>query len=883
MHDIERLTAALADRYALKGEVGRGAMAAVYLAEDLKHRRRVAIKVLNPELAAVLGPERFLREIELAAGLSHPHILPVHDSGNADGFLFYVMPFVDGESLRDRLKREKQLPVDDALQICREIADGLSYAHAHGIVHRDIKPENILLQSGHAILADFGIAHAIDRAGGEQLTGTGVTVGTPAYMSPEQALAGAVDGRSDLYSLGCVLYELLAGQPPFTGPTVQSIVLQHVSATPPNILQIRPAVPAHVAATLQRALSKTPADRFNPVALFAEALGPTGSTVHFTGSQAPAEPVTSVTRTRMVKRVAFIGGALVAVVVIAVIAARTLRSGSGAAHARTSVAVLPFENLSTGENVNFASGLHNELLSQLAKVASLTVMGRTSVAAYDTTTKSPGEIGDELEVGSIVEGDVQVIGERLNVNIRLLDVSTGRVVWTNKYERTLDDAFAIQSDVAQSIVAELGAALAGSERNALAIAPTKNAEAYRLYLHGQEYTSRPGRLREDVETAQQLYEQALNLDPQFALAHAGLSYAHGVMFWFRYDPRPERVELQRTEAETALRLARDLPEAHWAMGMAHYWGRRDYQAALAELAIATRGLPNDAELASHIGAVHRRLGNWKEVDAAYEKAATLDPRSAQVFNDMGGNTFRHTRRYEDAVRAYDRALSLAPDLREAAINKASVFSIWRGEADSMRAVLARMPFDAASGAAGSIALSRARLFLRLRQPDSLLSVLARVDDGALVDQVSYQPKSLFAAWAHDLRRDTVAARASYVAALAALDSIPTDVADHRIHAARGLALAGLGRKQDAMREAQWLRQSAAYRNDALFGPWVAEDRAMILARVAEPDAALDEVERLLSGPGQLSVHILRADPRWDPIRENPRFKALLVKYASPGT
>jgi len=268
-----RLSTALADRYVIERELGRGGMATVYLAEDLKHHRRVAVKVLRPELAAALGGERFLREIETTAALHHPHILPLYDSGDADGFLYYVMPFIEGESLRDRLEREKQLPLEDALQIAREVVDALSYAHSRGVIHRDIKPENILLESGHAMVADFGIARAVSAAGGGTLTGTGVTVGTPVYMSPEQAAGErALDGRSDLYSLGCVLYEMLAGQPPFTGPTVESLVRQHLTAEAPPITQMRSTVPAEVAAAVQRALAKARADRFSPIGEFGAAL-----------------------------------------------------------------------------------------------------------------------------------------------------------------------------------------------------------------------------------------------------------------------------------------------------------------------------------------------------------------------------------------------------------------------------------------------------------------------------------------------------------------------------------------------------------------------------------------------------------------------------------
>jgi serine/threonine protein kinase/dipeptidyl aminopeptidase/acylaminoacyl peptidase len=283
------LVSALRDRYVIERELGAGGMATVYLAHDVKHNRKVALKVLRPELAAALGHERFLREIETAAGLSHPHILPLYDSGRAGGpgrqeadaessepgdFLFYVMPYVEGESLRDRIRREKQLPLDDAMALAREVADALSYAHSRGVIHRDIKPENIMLQSGHAVVADFGIARAVDVAGGDRLTETGVTLGTPMYMSPEQAAGEQdLDGRSDLYALGCVLYEMLAGQPPFTGPTAQSVIGQHLTAEPRPITQLRPAVPDEVAGVLQRALAKNRADRFNPVAQFADALG----------------------------------------------------------------------------------------------------------------------------------------------------------------------------------------------------------------------------------------------------------------------------------------------------------------------------------------------------------------------------------------------------------------------------------------------------------------------------------------------------------------------------------------------------------------------------------------------------------------------------------
>ena len=272
---LRRLHAALRKRYSIARELGSGGTALVFLARDLKHERPIAIKVLRPDIAMALGADRFLREIQLTARLAHPHILPLLDSGEAAGFLYYVMPYVPGESLRDRLERERQLPMDEALQIAREVADALSYAHSNDIVHRDIKPENILLGSGHALVTDFGIARAITVAGGEQLTESGVAVGTPWYMSPEQSRGERMlDGRSDVYSLGCVLYEMLAGEPPYTGRTAQAVVARRLAEPVPSLRTLRETVPARVERAITKALAKAPADRFATARQFAEALTP---------------------------------------------------------------------------------------------------------------------------------------------------------------------------------------------------------------------------------------------------------------------------------------------------------------------------------------------------------------------------------------------------------------------------------------------------------------------------------------------------------------------------------------------------------------------------------------------------------------------------------
>jgi TolB-like protein len=499
-------------------------------------------------------------------------------------------------------------------------------------------------------------------------------------------------------------------------------------------------------------------------------------------------------------------------------------------HQRTAIAVLPFQNLTAEESrAYFASGLHDELLTQLAKVAALKVISRTSVLGYAGTTKSLTEIADELAVGSIVEGSVQVEGNRLRVNVQLIDAATDEHLWAERYDRTLDDAFATQSEIAERIVTAVGATLTDAEASAIAAAPTDNAEAYRLYLQGEEYRRRPGLLQENLEIARQLYERALELDPEFALAYVSLSFVHGSTYWEGYDPYPSRLEFQRVAAEAALRLAPELPQARWAMAM-----------------------------------------------AVYERVTALDPRRAQVMSDLGGFTFLLLHRYEDAIAAQNRALELAPDYANAELWKAWAYILLGGELDSIRNLLERGPES--YGPWGSRKRWRVRLALWERRPEVLLTILDTPEQMTFEVYRAYEPGLLYAAWAHRLRGDPTAADHAFTGALVQLDSVLRELPDDwRPHASRGLALAGLGRQSEAMREADWVTRSKAY-TDLFDRPALSERRAMIFAQAGLADEALAEIEPLLAGPSFTSVHILRLDPRWDPIRDDPRFQALLEKY-----
>ena len=423
---IAGLNAALADRYIIDRELGRGGMATVYLARDPKHERFLALKTLRPEVAMALGRERFLREIKLAASLQHPNILPVYDSGDAGGTLYYVMPFVEGESLRDRLDREPQLPLEDALQIAREVADALSYAHGRDVVHRDIKPENIMMSGGHAIVADFGIARAISAAGGQKLTETGLAIGTPAYMSPEQSSGmGQVDRRSDIYSLACVLYETLAGQPPFTGPTAQAIMARHSLDAVPRLRIVRETIPDALEAVINRALAKVPADRYATAEQFAAALtaASTGSVSRITAARLaplPGRPwLKPVLAAGLVAVLAGLGWVLF--------------GGKGNAGATTSgrldsrrVAVMYFADMSRDSSLgHVAAGLTEGLIGELAKVRGLNVVSPNGVAPYRGTEISRDSVARALRAGTLVEGRVERIGERVLAQVRLVDGTSG--------------------------------------------------------------------------------------------------------------------------------------------------------------------------------------------------------------------------------------------------------------------------------------------------------------------------------------------------------------------------------------------------------------------------------------------------------------------------
>src|SRR5467141_1775283 len=652
----ERLRAALADRYALERELGRGGMAVVFLARDPRHDRAVAIKVLLDEIAAALGADRFLREIQIVAKLHHPHILPLYDSGAAGDLLYYVMPYVEGESLRQRLDRETQLPLDDALAITRQVAGALAYAHGHDVVHRDIKPENILLESGEAVVADFGIARAITATGGDKLTQTGFAIGTPLYMSPEQAAGGgAIDGRSDLYSLGCVLYEMLAGHPPFFGGTAQAILARHALDPVPPLRTARGTVTVAVVQALNRALAKSPADRYATALQFAEALGGSGRS-----GVPPARG-----GSRRLRAALGVGLALVALGA-GLVLRRPWRHAPpvavGAPAYAASVAVLPFETIGGGpQDEYFSDGMTDEIITQLAQIRELKVISRTSVVALRGSHLTLSQIADTLGVDHVLEGSARRAGGRVRVNAQLIAAKTDAHLWARTYERDLKDVFRVQEEIA----GDVSRALLANVQGLHPLSPgsrTEQPAAYDAYLRGTYW--RQLRTRDGLLRAMRAFEAALAIDSAYAPAYAGLSSALSLFVLYQYSGGPEPVTaLARAIvlADRAIALDSSLAEGFAARGWALTNAGVSVDTAIRDLARAVALRPNSGQAHSFYVAALGDAGRYEDAVAEAQTATELDP-LAPAFHIALSSAELGARRYDVALREARRAgvLETAP-------------------------------------------------------------------------------------------------------------------------------------------------------------------------------------------------------------------------------
>jgi serine/threonine protein kinase/tetratricopeptide (TPR) repeat protein len=627
---IEHFRAALEPAYRLERVLGVGGTATVFLAEDRKHGRMVAVKVLHPELADTVGIDRFLRETRLAARLTHPHIVPLLDSGRAGDSPYFVMPFIDGDVLRARLDRREYFTLTEAVAIVTEVADALDYAHAAGIVHRDIKPENILLLRGHAVVADFGIARAIRQATGELThTSTHLIVGTPAYMSPEQAAGDfEIDGRTDTYSLATTFFEMMAGVPPFTGASTQQLIARRFVELAPRLSERVANLPSHVDDAVASALSIEPAARPETALAFARRIAETRTGANATP---PGGTVPSGVSFRAI-------------------------TGVGAPSV-PSIAVLPFANMSSDpENEFLSDGITEEIISTLSRMRTIRVAARASSFAFKDRRGDVRAIAAELGVSNVLDGSVRRAGDRVRVSAELVDARTGFQLWSERFDRSFDDAFAIQDEIARGIADALSATLmlnTGTiSRDGI------DGPAYELYLRGRYSLNK--RTEADLRAAAEHFSQAVLLQPEYALAHAGLADALLVQGIYGSRPAADVMPIARAAADRALGIDPSLGEAHTTLGAIRAVYDYDWAGAEESFRRATALTPR-YPTAWQWRAMQLLLprGRFEEARTAIDQARSLDPLSMVIATSVG--VVEHLAGdIPAAARAFERAIEIDP-------------------------------------------------------------------------------------------------------------------------------------------------------------------------------------------------------------------------------
>jgi len=856
-------------------------MATVFLAQDLKHKREVALKVLHPELAHALGPERFHREVELAARLQHPHILTVLDSGEAAGYLWFTMPFVDGESLRVRMIRARQLPVDEAVRIATEVSRALDYAHRHGVIHRDIKPENILLtKDGDTLVADFGIAKAL--SGAERLTETGMAVGTPTYMSPEQAAGDRdLDARTDVYALGTVLYEMLAGEPPFTGPTAQAVIAKRFSGEVPKVRAARPSVPEHVAHATTRALAPVAADRFASAAEFGRALTPNVSAtsapvaaprVSTPTARAPAVPTRRRVPTGLLL---LLVGFLVGVGVL--FAWRRGGHPAKATGVRT-IAVLPFQNQGDSTQEYFADGITDAVRGKLSTLPGIRVIAGGSSQAYKDSNKPLPEIARELGVDYIMVAKVRWAKNadgtsRVQLSPELVDLSGAAPTtkWQQPFDASLTDVFKVQADIAGQVAQALDVVLADSVSQQLAARPTANLPAYDAFLRGEQiFITKARNDPVSLRRAVAYYQQAVALDSTFALAWARIGRAQALMY-ANGVPDPAVGEASRRAAERALALDPNLPDARLAVSGYYMNVRNDVQRAREEGEAVLRLDPNNALALTVIAFLDGTTGLWDSAVAHAGKATRLDPRSISAALRFG-NSLRKTGRFEEARVELDRGIALAPaalSLLEARV----LVELTAGNLDSARAVIRSASPEIEPVALVTYFGNFWDLFWALddAQQRLLLTLTPAEFDG---DRSAWGIVLAQTYWVRgDKERARAYADSSRIASLEVLKVAPDD--PQRV-LFLGLAQAYLGQKPDAIRNGERGAGLLTPSQDQISGAYFQHVLARIYVVTGEYDKALDILEQLLQMRYDLSPGWLRIDPNFAPLKGNPRFERLLA-------
>jgi serine/threonine protein kinase/tetratricopeptide (TPR) repeat protein len=872
--------------YELLEQIGRGGQGVVFRARQKSLNRTVALKVISlGQWASKAHLKRFRLEAEAAARLEHPGIVPIHEVGERDGQCYFSMKFIEGGQLDEVTKREP-MSIRHAVELITKVASTVHYAHEHGILHRDIKPGNILLDAkGEPHLTDFGLVRLVESE--STVTRTLEVLGTPSYMAPEQAVGNnaAVSSVTDVYGLGAVLYQLLTGQPPFAGGTTYETIKLLLDTEPRQPRLLNPKIDRDLSTICLKCLEKDPKRRYSSALALAEDLER-----WLKHEPIQARHTAIFTRGRKwVRRNPT--SALLAASLLALAAAvgwNIWKSELIRHPVTTGIAVLPFENLSEQkENVPFADGIQDDILTKLAKIAGLKVISRTSVMDY-RGKRNVRQIGNELRVSHVLEGSVRRTGTHLHLNAQLIDTRTDTHVWVEQYDRDLNDLFAIQSEIAQKVAAQLHVKITPAEKQAIQRKPTGDLVAFDLYSRANDILSGKNSRPQDFAQAVDLLNRAVARDSSFLEAYCQLAFAHDQIYFDEIDRTPARLAMAKDAIDSAFRLKPDSGEAHFAQAVHLYRGYGDYDGALAELEVARQTLPNNARIFQMMGFIQRRQGHWEDSRRNLERAAELDPRDIMTLEDLSSDYARF-RRYAEAKTWLTRAVAVAePD------DISMKLALPEGEldvnADPRPLHQAIDSIRATNPAAGTSAIAHDWLFCALAERDGAAATqaLSALDENeiSLGDKVSFNRHFVEGLIAR-MRNDERNAQLAFAAARAEQERIVEAQPDFGpAWCALGMIDAGLGRKEEALREGRRALELLPLEKDALVGQYLARYFAVIAAWVGEKDLACEQLAVVVQPPSNVQLWRTETDAvvgsptRRAVLRENRRLVSTETKLTT---